>query len=401
MGMKSASQTEDVFTDVEETDVDEPTFENDPVEPDEDSDQGQPTSHILQRAIVLERMRIFYVPVPKAGCTSLLWSLAGLAGLPESAFADSEGREVTRALAIHDVKRWPSSFRFGERSAEDRDHVLHDDDWLRFTVARDPFRRLWSAWQSKILLAEPQFTSRYSSLPWFPTNLGSADDVLRAWREFLTALQADSDLLRADVHWAPQVDVLDYPTVSYDHVGHVEKLGETLDRVRDHLRVNAEADLPEPSRTNLSTLPYADELFTEDSVRFLSEMYVDDMRAFGYEPPQGDGVGGTIPDSWTAAVEAVVPAIEELRNRHERVADLQQILRARRQRVREMERLNKREQKLRREEHRRNERLRKRLRAESAELQKMRNARTWRYTAPIRRVSSRLRRIKRVLRGKR
>ena len=396
MATRSAPEKEDVAPF-----PDEELFEDEAEELEDELEHDRPGSHVGKRAIVLENVRIFYVPVPKAGCTSLLWSLADLAGLPESAFADSEGREVTRSLAIHDLKRWPKSFRFGERPPEERRRILEEGDWFRFTVARDPFRRLWSAWQSKILLAEPQFTTRYSSYPWFPRNLRSADDVLAAWRDFLDALQQNPDLLRADVHWAPQVDVLDYSNVSYDHVGQVEKLGETLDRVREYLRDKENADLPQPPRTNLSTLPYADELFTEDAVRFLSEMYSDDMSAFGYEPPRGDGPGGTVSESWMSTVDAVVPAIDELRNRHERVADLQQLLKARRKRLRDVERRHRREVKLRWEEHRRNLRLQKRLRKETKELNRIRNARTWRYTAPIRRVQSNLRRVKRVLRGKR
>src|SRR5919106_2512596 len=107
--------------------------------------KSESSSHVLQRAIVVERVRLLFTPVPKAGCTSLLWSLAELARLQEKQFAESTGREVTRALAIHDLSRWPESFRFGARKPEERDEILNADDWFRFTVVRHPFRRLWSA----------------------------------------------------------------------------------------------------------------------------------------------------------------------------------------------------------------------------------------------------------------
>jgi len=372
-------------------------------EPPEDMQETteSSSSHILQRSIVLDRFRLFFVPVPKAGCTSVLWSLAGLAGLPESAFADSEGREVTRALAIHDLRRWPAAFIFGERSEEDRDRVLSADDWFRFTVVRHPFRRLWSAWQSKILLAEPQFIERYSQQPWFPKALETGADVIAGWRDFLTALRDDPELLRADVHWAPQVDVLDYSEVNYGHVGQVEKLDETLALVRDHLSAVAKLDLPEPPRTNLSTLPYTDGLFSEDDVRFVAGLYADDMKAFGYEVPRGDGIGADLPESWTKRVDAVVPSIVELRNRHQRVADLQQLLKARRRELRELDRKLARQRKLRQEEHRRNNRLVGRLQDALTEIERMQSSRTWQYTAPIRTAGKRFRRFKRKLRGRR
>jgi hypothetical protein len=370
------------------------------------SSHPQPASHVLQRAIAIDRLRLFYAPVPKAGCTALLWSLAGLARLQESSFRDSAGREVTRALAIHDLSRWPASMRFGERSQEERERLLRADDWLRFTLVRHPFRRLWSAWQSKILLAEPQFIARYSSEPWFPGLVKSGADVLKAFREFLDAIENDPSLLRTDVHWAPQTDVIEYAHVPYDHVGQVEKLGETLDRIRHHLREDKSAVVPEPPHTNVSTLPYTDQLFTERDIRFLGEMYAEDMQLFGYEPPQADTLGDAVPESWKAMVDALIPALEELRHRNERVADLHQVARAKQRNVRELERAKKREEKLRREEHRRTERLQKRLggamdqlQRKRDQLQRIRDSRTWRYTALFRRVGSRFRRTKRALRG--
>lgn len=386
----STSQTEELDLETSED------FQEDMEESSESS-----SSHVLQRTIVLDRFRLFFVPVPKAGCTSVLWSMATLAGLPEAGFAGSEGREVTRALAIHDLRRWPESFRFGERSEEERERILTSDEWFRFTIVRNPFRRLWSAWQSKILLAEPQFIERYSGQPWFPQRLETGDDVVAGWRDFLTALRNDPELLRADVHWAPQIDVLEYGEVSYDQVGQVEKLDDTLARVRDHLRATAGVELPEPPRTNLSTLPYTDALFSQEDVRLVAELYAEDLRSFGYDLPSGEAVGGDLPESWMKRVEAVVPAIEELRNRHERVADLQQLLKARRKDLRELDRKLTRQRKLRQEEHRRNERLTERLQEELKEIERMRSSRTWQYTAPVRNAGKRFRRFKRKLRGRR
>ena len=358
-------------------------------------------SHVLQRGIVFDNLRILYVPVPKAGCTALLWSLAGLAGLEESTFAHSAGREVSRALTIHDLSRWPESFRFGERSPEDRERLLAADDWLCLTVARHPFRRLWSAWQSKVLLAEPQFIEKYSSQPWFPGPVRSAPDVLKSFREFLDALEHDPDLVHSDVHWAPQIDVIEHPQVSYDHLGRVEKLDETLDRIREHLRDNEKAVLPDLPRTNVSTLPYADELFTESDIRFLAEIYADDMRVFGYPPPNGEALRDTVPGSWMEAVDATVSALKELRHRNERVGDLHHLLNAKQKDLRAMTRRKQREEKLRREEHGRNQRLQERLRKAMVQLQHMRNSRTWRYTAPLRKAGVGVRRARRAWRGDR
>ena len=372
------------------------------------SQPSPPTSHVLQRAIVIERLRVFYVPVPKAGCTALLWSLAGLARLPESLFADSPGREVTRSLTIHDMSRWPEYFRFGERSPEDRRRILEADDWFRFTVVRHPYARLWSAWQSKILLAEPQFIEKFATQTWFPPPARSAAEIIDSFREFLAALEKDPGLVHADVHWAPQFDLIEYPQISYEHVGQVKKLGETLNRLREHLGDTKGFSIPALPHTNVSALPYTVELFTDADTRFLADVYADDMRTFGYEPHLRDAPGNAVPGEWTSTVETVTPALEELRQRNERVADMYGVVRTRRQEVREIKREKRREEKLRREEHRRNQRLQRRLRQQTNQLKQarnqvrhMRNSRTWRYTAPLRKVGAGLRRVKRSVRERR
>jgi hypothetical protein len=289
---------------------------------------------------------------------------------------------------------WGEGHRLADYEGEERERILGEKGWFRFTVVRHPGNRVWSAWQSKVLLGEPQFIERYSSELWFPGPVRSASDVLKAFRQFMDALRADPELLRADVHWAPQLDVIHYPALTYDHIGQVEDLGVTVERLRKHLSSFKAADFADPPRANISSLPYADELFTVEDARFLSKMYAGDLGELGYDPPSDDALGGTPSGAWAATVDAVTPALEELRLRHERVADLQQLLRARDKRVREVTRDRKKERSLRREEHRRNEHLQKRLRHKTVQLEKVRQSRTWRYTAPLRSMGARFRRLR-------
>ena len=51
--------------------------------------------HVLERTVVLPEQRVLFVPVPKAGCTTVLWRLAALAGLPLDAFERSAMPEVS------------------------------------------------------------------------------------------------------------------------------------------------------------------------------------------------------------------------------------------------------------------------------------------------------------------
>lgn len=375
-------------------------------------DQAPPDQHILQRAVVFEELRTLYVPVPKAGCTAILWSLAELSGLNEDRFYGSFGREVSRSLTIHDLNQWPDQYLYGKLPKEKRDEILAADDWLRFTVVRHPFRRLWSAWQSKILLNEPQFTEKFSEESWFPHSVDSAGDVLKMFRQFLQALEENPPLVSADVHWAPQVALAAYSEMPYTFVGRVEKLGETVDLLRDHLQKVNGSTLPDLPRANVTPLPYVDELFDEGDARILGEAFADDLREFDYKPPPGSSLEAPCPPSWTQAVDAVTPALEELRHRNERVGDLQRLFKEKRSelngrinhmrdrignqkerleqqkaRIAEAKRRNQHQAKLRAEEQRRNERLQKRLLKTTNELARIKNSASWRYTAPLRRLT--------------
>ena len=275
-------------------------------------------SHVLRTAVALDDVRLLYVPVPKAGCTALLWALAELAGLSERDFARSRKLEVTRSLAVHDLFVWGPSLTLEERGSEELEWILHSPDWLRFTVVREPLRRLWSAWVSKLLVREPRFVAMFGDEEWFPTPPSSSEDVLRSFRRFVSAL-SEQDPAWHDPHWSPQVDLLGTTELAYGHVGRLERVAETLDvlgeRVREHGR-----ELPSLPSENRSLLPYVPGVFDHAAhvagVRFTAR----DREAFGYEDPQEDPDGPG--EAWHAAVSASIPAIRGLIERHQRVGDL-------------------------------------------------------------------------------
>jgi hypothetical protein len=374
--------------------------------------QAQIAPHILNRAIVFDDLRVFYVPVPKASCTAILWALAKLSDLNENEFLDSFGREVSRSLTIHDMTRWPESYRFGALPSERQQEIFQADGWLRFTVVRHPFRRLWSAWQSKILLGEPQFAEKFAAEPWYPETIGSSADVFKMFRQFVQALQETPDLARADVHWAPQTELIGFPGTPYDHVGRVEKLVESIDLLRAHVKEVAGVELPEIGRENVTPLPYIDQLFEEQDVKVLSDVFADDLREFDYEAPSIESVMEPVPSEWTAAADTVAPALAELRLRNERVGDLQLLFRDKRvelndrigylrkrvdqqkgriedqaRRNSEARRRNENLARLRKEQQERNDRLQRRLRRATQDLDRMRNSLSWRITAPLRKTT--------------
>jgi hypothetical protein len=272
------------------------------------------TNHVLSRTVVVPERRLLFVPVPKSGCTSMLWLMAHLAGLGEEHFARSPTPEVSPALTVHDMRLWPPSHRFGELPAGERERLLAEPGWLRFTMVRHPAARLWSAWQSKLLLREPRFVEAYGSAAWFPRVPEDAGEIVEDFRRFVEAVgRGEAD----DVHWGLQRDIVEQ--LPLQHVGRLESFQATLDLVRAHV---GEQVWPEQRPwDNRSLLPLAPQALDAATLGRIGERFAPDFEAYAYdrEPPGGD------PAAWDAQAEALLPALRASIAEHARIDQLHRL----------------------------------------------------------------------------
>jgi hypothetical protein len=280
--------------------------------------------HVESSAIVLEDVQLVYVPVPKVGSTAVLWSLLELTELDDVAFRRSAKLETTRALTIHDTTVWGDARRLGGRG--DRHRILEADDWLLFTVVRDPLRRLWSAWVSKLLVHDPRFVAAYGHEPWFPEPPDTAGAIVSSFRAFVAAL-LELPAERHDPHWSSQAELAGTEVLPYDAVAHVERLPEDLDAVTSHLEARGRERL-QLRRENPSLLSLPPSILDRATWEICAELTARDRDAFGYRMPEpGDGEPGT---DWVADVEARLPGIHAVIERNERIGDLKRVLASRR-----------------------------------------------------------------------
>lgn len=289
--------------------------------PDNQTGTQEVTGHALGRGIVLEDLKIIYVPVPKAACTSVLWLLADLAGFKQSRFASSSMAEVTTALTIHDLSRWPGSFQIRQRSEEWVAEACESAEWFVFTVVREPTSRVWSAWQSKLLLREPQFLRRYGDEPWFPRRPIGPTTVLHDFRRFVDAVIAGE---ARGSHWDPQSELL--APLSYTHVGHLEGISETLELLRDHLGGH---ELPPMHQRNPTPLPSPWHVLGFDVQEALADAYGRDLDRFGYSrphPPAPREVARNR-ERWHETARIVIPLLDQVIERNRRIGRLEGLLR--------------------------------------------------------------------------
>ena len=317
--------------------------------------------HSATRIVVIEELRIAFLPIPKSGCTSMLWTLAELAGVPRTAFVGSHQPEVTRALAIHNMRRWRPANRWREHSEERRQEILADDTWLRFSIVRDPVARLWSAWQSKLLLHEPRFVERFGAEPWFPRVPRTVEEIVTDFRAFVAALDVPHHEAPHDAHWGSQSGLLAGFRPTW--VGRAEAPAASLVRLREHLEsvgVDPRRVSDDVPRENANPLPFHPAVHDHRSAAIAAEVYADDLAAWGYAAPRPEEPGGADWETWTARARRRLRLVNELIERHLRIGELLVEL----------------------------EREKARANAAEADVEAMRSSTSWRLTAPLRRLRS-------------
>ena len=291
---------------------------------------GDRMNALLPRAtaMVLDKWKVVYVITPKLMGTSMLWMMAGLQNEdPARYVAHCRAPEVTRALTVHDPAIWQQWFKpLHLLPADVIEQVTSDDGWFRLAWTRHPVDRLWSAWQSKLLLREPQFVELYGTAQWFPRTpkelpkgAAALGAIAEDFESFVAALAQDPQLLTADPHWAPQSYLLRPEDFPYSEIGRMESAAVTLGRLERHLRAQGWRGTLDLKRLNATLLPCA-VIRDPTLLRLIEKIYTDDMIAFGYEPANV----GHPPSADASAV--AVQALAELVERHERISDLHQML---------------------------------------------------------------------------
>jgi hypothetical protein len=279
-------------------------------------------AHVQSHTVVLPRQRVLFLPMPKAACTSVLWALAELAGMAPDAFDGSTLPEPSAALTVHDMNAWAPEHRLTEYAADSRRDVLSGDGWLRFTVVRNPWHRLWSGWLSKLLLREPRFVAHYGGEPWFPRIPDGPAEIVEDFRRFVAAVgEGDAQ----DVHWAVQHDLA--TQLPLDHIGRAEQMGETFRRLYAHTGVVAPRFVARRNESSLGMPPHAYEDATASIVR---RHYRADFAAFGYDqvPPDAG-----LSSEWEQRAEETLPLLRATIDEHVRVGQLHRLAQRRAERL--------------------------------------------------------------------
>ncbi|KWF79457.1 hypothetical protein WL93_24785 [Burkholderia diffusa] len=259
---------------------------------------------------------MLYVPTPKVACTSLKWWFVQLLGISKDVFATEVSAESDPELVVHDAL-----YRIApDVTCIDVDVLsscFKDETVFRFCLVRNPYQRIFSAWQSKLLIREPQQSKPYRECAFFNMPMETPGDITLGFEAFLQHLADGNPREFHDPHWMPQVDLLQPDTVKYSCIARVERKDELISALNEHLGPNFLNPF-DAVTANESLLYYSPQFFTKRAIELIKELYAADFEYFGYSDVLPDtGVRAT-----DAKLDVALRAVRLIRGRHERLAQV-------------------------------------------------------------------------------
>ena len=267
---------------------------------------------------VMQRHKAVYVWVNKAACTSLKWLVAELQGEDPERFYGSLSREVSRSMTIHRRQLWQHTPTAAELPDDRLAEISPDNGWFIFAVVRHPTARLFSGWQSKLLLREPSWAVRWAEAPWFPRVPASHGELAEDWLKFARSVVADpAQPIMRNRHFASQHRLLAADRMPYTRIYGTGEIGQLLEDFATHLRAQGWEGELKLGRANETPLEPLASLFPKDVLDGMRGVYPADFEAFGYDDPMPPRAGKA-----QGYPRSSLDEIARLVERAERVGDL-------------------------------------------------------------------------------
>ena len=268
----------------------------------------------------MPRWKAMYVSVNKAACTALKWLVADIQEESRERFHRSLSREVSRTMTIHRRSLWQNTPMAKWMTDDELAAISPADGWFVFGVVRHPTARLFSAWQSKLLLREPWWwVDEFGDESWFPRVPANGDEVVEDFVRFVRAIAQNPELrVFRNRHFAPQHGLLAVDRMDYTRIYRTTEVPQLLSDFERHLRAEGWQGEPlELARANETPLKPIPSLFTPEVLEASRQLYRKDFKKFGYDDPMPQGL-----DTSDRYDPASITEVARLIERTERINDL-------------------------------------------------------------------------------
>jgi hypothetical protein len=259
---------------------------------------------------------LFYVATPKVACTTFKWWFADLIKQTDAVYKASGSLESSPELVIHDLL-WRVDPEVTNLTQEQINLVINHSEYFRFCLVRNPFSRIFSAWQSKWLLREPLQIEPYINYPFFNMSISNASEIALAFEAFIEHIYSSEFPNILDSHIKPQFYLLCPDRLHYSVISQLEDNQELCTSLSKHLG----REYKNPflfGKRNESLIPYHADLITKRAEELIIEMYARDFDAFNYttlKPISQNHLDET-------SICVALSAVKMLRGRHQRISEM-------------------------------------------------------------------------------
>lgn len=237
--------------------------------------------------MIFEDAKIVYIAIPKAACTSIKWWLNENINY-KSKNEKKISSETSFDRMIHDRIKGTET-QASSAGIENLLYQLCRTDAYRFSVVRNPFTRIFSAWWSKIVAnEESQHYSIKDSAIWdnYPAN---REEIKSGFERFLLYLE-EKENKAGNPHWESQYKLLLPNKIKYDNIYKLEKINKLENDLRESISFSK--SYTPLSLKNKSDIKYNIEYLTNKSINIIQKIYEMDFNNFGYNktPPSGEKI---------------------------------------------------------------------------------------------------------------
>jgi hypothetical protein len=226
---------------------------------------------------VAERSRVLYIRVAKAACTTMLWGLLELEGHDPAMMNRSLMPLLsTPDVLVHDPGLYPVP-TLADVSPDLRDVALTSPGWLRVAVVRNPYARLYSAWESKVLLRLAD-NSRFRGAPKLIENEKGVD-VGASFRSFVFALSERPERWMSDRHFSRQVDLVPRAVINDIELVPTAAIPDLFGRLSDRAGM-----VVTPRQSNEGLGIDGSALLDDETAERIARLYASDFELTGTDP---------------------------------------------------------------------------------------------------------------------
>ncbi len=189
-----------------------------------------------RKYLVNHDYRFVYCPVNRVMHSNMIKAILKLAGIHELHGHSDKDNTCKVHGTIYDCRTKECGFKGGGEEAR---RILKDDSYFKFTIVRNPWARLSSAYIAGIVVASESRKSK--ALKDISKQMKAANklppDGIRnlTFRQFIEYLSSAEDM-EMDGHWRPQIKVLgDH---KFDFIAKVENIDVDLNYINKKIGVN-------------------------------------------------------------------------------------------------------------------------------------------------------------------